>query len=91
MSESSHDPVVLTNVENETQAALIMAALEDAGVKAESTGGLTSGLRAEAPGDVHILVRPEDAKKAAEVLADLESHRKAIEEDADVEGDGDAD
>ncbi len=81
MTEDTNGPVVLTNVENEAQAALVVAALERSGIDAQTTGALTSGLRAESPGDVHILVRAADAERAAGVLSEV----RALEDDEDNE------
>ena len=47
-----HDPdriIVLMQVPTETEAAVIVACLEEQGVQAHVTGALTSGFRAEAP------------------------------------------
>jgi type III secretory pathway lipoprotein EscJ len=64
-------PVLLTTVETEAEAALLMAALRDRGIEARATGQLTSGFRAEAPGGVRILVRQSDLDRAAEVLREF--------------------
>ncbi len=71
MSERPDDPVVLTTVPTEGEAAILIAALDDTGIKAQMIGGLTSGLRAEAPGEVSILVHRGDFEQARLVLASL--------------------
>jgi len=69
MSSSDADkPVVLTSVPTEPLAALLVGRLQNEGIRAEMSGALTSGFRAEAAGDVQILVRPEDAVRARELL-----------------------
>lgn len=65
--------VVLTTRPNEALAQLLVATLEAEGVRAEASGGLTAGFRAEAPGVVRVLVREEDLEHAREILAILES------------------
>ena len=61
-------PVVLSSVPSEAQAVMIVAALEDRGIQARTQGELTSGFRAEAPGQVQVLVRLSDLERAREVL-----------------------
>ena len=73
VDDDQNRPVVLTKVENETVAALIVAALEERGIDAETTGALTSGFRAEAPGGVQVIVRAVDRERAEEALNDLKS------------------
>lgn len=73
MKEDRNKPVVLTTRPNEAQAALLVAALEGRGVKAEATGGFTAGFRAEAPGEVSILVRACDLERAREALREIEA------------------
>ena len=73
VDDDPNRPVVLTKVENETVAALIVAALEERGIEAETAGALTSGFRAEAPGGVQVIVRAADRERAEEALNDLKS------------------
>ena len=73
MADDPNRPVVLTTRPTEAQAALIVAALEDRGVQAQATGGFTSGFRAEAPGDVRVLVRECDFERARKALHDIEA------------------
>jgi hypothetical protein len=68
MTGEPSDVVMLTSVANEAEAAIILAALEDGGVFATMTGELTSGLRACAPGEVHVLVRRADLSAAEGIL-----------------------
>ena len=60
---------VLTSAATEPEAAIIIDALECEGVIATAVGGLTSALRAEAPGEVRIIVRRADLERAREVMA----------------------
>lgn len=73
MPEDPNKPVVLTTRPTEARAALIVAALDEHGVKAEATGGFSAGLRAAAPGEVRILVRACDLEKARDALREIES------------------
>ena len=70
MPDTPNEPVNVAHAANEIEAALIVASLADEGIHAEAVGGLTSGFRAEAPGDVTIIVRGEDAERARAFLAD---------------------
>jgi hypothetical protein len=67
-----NSPVVLVRVGSELEASLIVGRLRDEGIPAEMTGMLTAGFRAEAPGDVRVLVRAQDLERAGQVLADLD-------------------
>ena len=60
--------VVLTKVPTEAEAAMIAAMLEGQGIDTHTSGELTSGFRAEAPGSVSVLVRLGDLDRAREVL-----------------------
>jgi len=70
---SDDDPVVLTTRPSETLAVLLVGALEQEGIRAMMAGQLTSGMRAEAPGQVRILVRSEDLEQARMVLEVFDS------------------
>ena len=68
MTDDPNRAVVLTTVPTEAQAALIVAALEDRGVQARTTGELTSGFRAEAPGGGQVLILQADLERARDTL-----------------------
>jgi hypothetical protein len=68
MMDDPNEPVVLTTVPSEAQAAIIVAALRERGIEAQAIGQLTSGFRAEAPGWVKVLVRQADRAAAQAVL-----------------------
>lgn len=74
--------IVLTHTPTETLAALLVARLESEGIYAEMAGALTSAFRAEAPGQVQILVREEDADRARSLLAQW---RRGDDPDRDVD------
>ncbi len=72
MSDDPNRVVVLTAAPTEAQGAMIVAALEAQGVQAQTTGALTSGFRAEAPGGVQVIVRYADLERAKAVLQAIE-------------------
>ncbi len=70
---SEHDPnapVVVGEFESELAASFVVERLAEADVRAWTTGALTAGMRAEAPGRVRVLVRAVDAERARAALAD---------------------
>jgi hypothetical protein len=70
----SHDldaPQVVAKAANEVEAAIIVAALEAHGIEGKAVGVFASTFRAEAPGDVSIVVRQRDLARAQEALAEL--------------------
>jgi len=71
MGQQGDDSTKLIEVRSEAQAALIVAALADAGISANAQGDLTAGFRAEAPGGVGVLVRRADLDRAREVLREI--------------------
>lgn len=70
MQHDPNQPVILTSVSSEMEAAMIVASLNEMGVDAQVEGALTSAMRAEVPGEVHVLVRSSDLPRARGVLAD---------------------
>ena len=59
---------VLVSVPSEIEAAAIVSVLSEQGIGATATGGLTAGFKAEAPGEVNVLVAAADAARAMQVL-----------------------
>jgi hypothetical protein len=55
-------------VPNEIEAALIVNTLEAQGISATATGGYVSGFKAEAPGDIRVLVMRSDLQAAREAM-----------------------
>jgi nitrogen regulatory protein PII-like uncharacterized protein len=68
MTTDPHNPVTLANFASDFEAAALVNALAASGIKASTTGGFTAGFRAEAPGEVHVIVRSEDKEQADKVL-----------------------
>ena len=77
MTSDPNDLVTLKRVYCETEAAVIVNALAEVGIRAIATGGFTSGFKAEAPGVVAVQVLRSDLAKAHELL------RERTEEFAD--------
>lgn len=69
---------VLTSAPYESQAALVIAALEEEGIRA-SSDEYTSGLHAGAWNWVTILVAEEDLARAKDVLAKVQSENDHID------------
>lgn len=72
MTDDPNRVVVLTTASTEAQGEMIVAALEAHGVQAQTTGALTSGLRAGAPGGVQVIVRQADLEQAQSGLQAIE-------------------
>ncbi len=86
MSADPNEPVVLGKVKSEAQAALAVNALAERGITAHSAGELTSGFRAEAPGEVKVLVHLSDLENAKKAWAEIEADLNRMHsEDEDSE------
>ena len=72
MTTDPNNPEVLTSVSSDVEAAAIVNALAERGIKASAVGGYTSGFRAEAPGDIRVVVRRANLDAATQALAELE-------------------
>ena len=73
MHDSDNNPETLISVPNDLEAAMIVSVLAAHDVDATTSGGFTAGFRAEAPGEVQVLVRHRDLSKAREALWELDS------------------
>jgi hypothetical protein len=69
MSAKSDTIEVVARVANEMEASLIVQCLTNQGITARAVGGFTSGFRAEAPGDVSVLVMSGDLERAKKIVA----------------------
>lgn len=63
------EPVAIAFPSTEVEASILQAALEAEGIPSWVLGGLTSGFRAEAPGQAKLVVRAADADRARAILA----------------------
>ena len=81
--KNNHDipTVELTTVMDEIQAAMLIAELKASGIKAVACGVLTSGMRAEVPGGVHILVQESDLVEATELLKIIDENIASLDWD----------
>ena len=73
MPDDPNQPTLLTVVPTESQAAMIVAGLEDKDIPAWVMGALTSGFRAAAAGQVQVLVRQSDVERAREILQAIQT------------------
>ncbi|HEY4759674.1 MAG TPA: hypothetical protein VIH42_03760 [Thermoguttaceae bacterium] len=87
MSDESEKLEVLTRVATETEASLIVQCLTDCGIAATAVGGFTSGFKAEAPGDVSVLVKQGDLANATEALITIRQEQSS-KQATDAEEDG---
>jgi len=71
MHDPGKNPETLMSVPSDLEAAMIVSALAAHEVDATTSGEYTSGFRAEAPGDVKILVRRCDLERARRVLEEI--------------------
>jgi hypothetical protein len=71
VSNDASNPAVLVRVATEVEAALIVAALAEQGIKAEAVGGAIAGFRAEAPADVAVVVQAGHLEEAQRALSEI--------------------
>jgi hypothetical protein len=62
---------LLTSAPTEMHAGIIVAALDENGIKCTTSGEATAGMRAEAPGWVQILVAEEDLARGQAILDEV--------------------
>ena len=79
MSDDGGGPAVLVSTANDVEAAIIVNALADHGVEASATGGYTSGFKAEAPGEVKVVVKHGDTDRAQKILSEVRSEQGQID------------
>jgi hypothetical protein len=79
MDDQSSSPGLLLSVATEAEAASIVTALAEYGIEALTTGGVTAGFKAEAPGSVQILVRSADLEQAQQALAEIEKEEGDVD------------
>jgi hypothetical protein len=82
-AENLDDAKLVTVAERPSEggAAVLVAVLQDAGIRAVATGGFTAGFRAEAPGWVRVQTLERDAERARKILAEIKMERpEALDE-----------
>ncbi len=79
MTPDPDRPETLLSVANEIEAATIVGYLDQCGIRAFAAGGYTSGFKAEAPGNVKILVKQADLDRARQALAEHKDYQLAID------------
>lgn len=79
MRSDPNRPEVLLSVSNEIEAGVIVTALAEYGIEALTTGGYTSGFKAEAPGYVAILVKQADLDRAKQALAEIQQQKDEVD------------
>jgi hypothetical protein len=82
MAKSPEHPehvVVAASAENELEAGVILAALEEAGIKATMSGAATAEFRVAVPGEVQILVAQEDLAAAQEVIQEGQDDEEDVD------------
>ena len=77
--------VILAVFSNEIEAQLLANTLLEHEISAVVAGGITSAFRAEAPGDVKVLVKQECVSQANAVLAEHNRQRSQLSPDDDIE------
>ena len=79
MADDGNSPQVLASFPTAIGATNIINALRDYGIEAFSAGEHTAGFKAEAPGEVQVLVRRDDLKSAQKMLKKIRAELKAID------------
>ena len=75
MRDDPNNPHVLMSVSSEVEAAGIVTALAEHDIEAFTTGGFTAGFRAEAPGDIQVIVKQIDLDRARQAMAEIRKER----------------
>lgn len=75
-SRDSERMIRITSRPTEPEAAIVVGALEDAGIRAVMSGQYSAGFKAEAPGWVAISIFEKDRQAAEEVLANIGSEER---------------
>jgi len=93
MHEDDDNVVTLAFFPSEIEATMIADELKREGIQAEPAGLLTAGFRAEAPGQVKVLVHESDYERAKALLDEYVHSRDQIDwskvDFGQPEGDGD--
>ncbi len=79
MIDNNENLARVTSVRTEMEGGVIVAGLEDRGIKATMSGTFTTNFRAEAPGWVEILVAEHDLTRAQEALVEIHDENDHID------------
>ena len=79
MDSDPYSLKILVRVTTEVEAAAVQGALAEQGIDAVTTGGFTSGFKAEAPGNVAVQVREADVARARAILRELRDDPQEID------------
>ena len=79
MHESDDQVVNLASFGSEIEATMIADELQREGIQAQASGLLTAGFRAEAPGQVKVLIHIRDLDRARELLDDYIKSKQQID------------
>jgi hypothetical protein len=79
MTADPNNPEVLVSVPSDVEAAAIVTALATRGIQASTTGDYTAGFRAEAPGQISVVVRCADLDQAKRELAEIRTDQADID------------
>ncbi len=79
MKTDPNNPEILVRVPGDLEAAAIVNALATFGIEASTTGGYTAGFRAEAPGQVNVIVRHKDLQHAKQALAEFKQGETEVD------------
>jgi hypothetical protein len=79
MSSDPEEPQKLLSVVSEIEAAAIVTALAEYDIEAFAVGGYTSGFRAEAPGEVSVMVKRADVERSIRALDEIRGQEDQID------------
>ena len=87
-SKNKDETIILTQMQTEIEAAMLVDALKEQGIQAVASGGISSGFRTEAPGYVNVLVNQRDLEKARIATEEFNNEHFNIDWDnVDIDGD----
>lgn len=79
MAPDPKRPDVLLSVASEVEATAVATALADYDVQAMTLGGYVSGFKAEAPGNVAVVVKRVDFDRAQRALAEIRRQQAELD------------
>lgn len=79
MSEPAKHLVKLIGFPYETGAAHVVAALDAVGIRSVTDGTATAGFRAEAPGEIRVMIAERDLERAKKILEEAQQETSDID------------